>query len=168
MHYLIGMLVLLVIICNQLRGRPMTGKLYRLPILLLLSSSYAVSKMPIISVGDWMVISLGVVLAFGFGMLQGRYTQLINHDGIWYISGSVVTIFVWLVSVPIKYGLNDIVISVFHLHLHLNGPSGYLIYLFSIAGLLLGKYTMLMMRHPILVKNMGRNELKLKRLREAR
>ncbi|TCP30601.1 hypothetical protein EV207_105130 [Scopulibacillus darangshiensis] len=168
MHYIFGALILIVIIMNQLRERPMTGKLYRLPILLLISASYAVSKMPVVSVGDWVILSFGLFFAFGIGLIQGRYTHLTNRDGVWYVAGSTLAILVWIVSIPIKYGLSFVELSGLHLHPHLSGPSSYIIYLFSISGLLLGKVTMLMLRHPTLVKKMGKNEQKLRQLRAAR
>ncbi|MTT31956.1 hypothetical protein GMB86_08025 [Terrilactibacillus sp. BCM23-1] len=168
MYILIGSIILVSLIINQLKERPLTAKLYRLPLLLLFTACYSVTQMPFIKFGDLCILSLSLFLSFGFGMLQGRYTPLINHEGAWYIAGSVISLCVWFISVPIRYLLKYIFISLFHLTLHLDGPSSYVIYLFSIAGILLGRYTMLWLRHPSLVKNVAQNEQKLKRIRGVR
>lgn len=168
MHIVLGLMVLILVIMNQLKERPLTGKLYRLPTLLLLVSSYMVSKVAVLGVGDWLILLLGLAITFGFGLIQGRYTRLINRKGVWWVAGSFLSVFAWAASLPIKYMLAYVLIDLFHFQLHLNGFSSIPIYFFSISGFLLGNYTMFIMRYPHLVKNMEQNEQKLRELRAAR
>lgn len=167
MHIIIGAFLLLGIIINQLREKPMTGKLYRQPLLLFFFACVAASELPVISVGDWAMMLSSLLLAFCFGLIQGRYTRLTNHEGAWFVSGSFIALLVWFVSIPIRYGLKYLFMHT-AFAIHLDGMSSYIIYFLSIAGLLFGKYTMLLLRHPSLVKKMAQNERKLQRMREAR
>ena len=167
MPIMIGVLSLIIIAANQLREKPMTGKLYRLPFFLLISGSVFVSFEPYISIGDWIILLVGFMFTFGIGLIQGRYNQLVNRGGVWRIAGSPLSVFAWLVSVPIKTALLSIIVAYFHIQLHLHGFSSYASYFYSVSGFLLGKYLMLMVRHPTLVKNMNKNEKKLKQMRAA-
>jgi hypothetical protein len=145
----------------------MTGKLYRLPFLLLISGCLIVIFTPFISLGDWVILCIGFIFTFGMGLVQGRYNQLINKEGVWRIAGSPLSVFTWLVSIPIKIALLSIIVAYFHIQLHLHGFTGYASYLYSVSGFLLGKYTMLQLRHPTLVKSINKNQQKLKQLRAA-
>ncbi|MBM7645735.1 uncharacterized membrane protein YjjP (DUF1212 family) [Scopulibacillus daqui] len=167
MDLIIGGLILFFIIRRQLKEREMTAKLYVMPVILLLYSFYGVSKLLTVGAGDWMILIMSFFIAFAAGMIQGRFASFIYRDGRWYVSGSPASVATWMLSIPIKYGLTFIVLYVFHLNLHLQGLSSYVTYLFSISGILLGRYTMLMLRHPVMAKDVLQNEQHARRVRET-
>ncbi|MFX3618317.1 MAG: hypothetical protein ACE3JK_12430 [Sporolactobacillus sp.] len=159
-----GALLVAIILINQLREKPLTGRLYRQPLALLLFVACALSFMTALSAADWVILSGALIMSFALGLLQGRYTPLIHHDGAWYLSGSLLAVAVWLISIPIRYGLNAIAVHYLSLTPSLTGSSSFIIYFIFIAGFLLGRYTMLFFRYPQLLKNVGRNEKRLGRI----
>ncbi|MFT8361793.1 MAG: hypothetical protein ABF683_01530 [Sporolactobacillus sp.] len=154
-----------VILANQLREKPLTGRLYRQPLALFLYTCIALSFMPQITAADWCVLSAALLTAFMFGLLQGRYTPLVHHDGAWYVSGSLLAVLVWLTSIPVRYALNALALRFLSLTPALTGSSAFIVYFTFIGGLLAGRYTMLFLRYPSLLRSVGSNEKKLKQMR---
>ncbi|RYL95465.1 hypothetical protein EWI07_02900 [Sporolactobacillus sp. THM7-4] len=167
MLFVIGSVVLIGVVINQLREKPLTGKLYRQPLALLMFSGYALFRLPVVSAGDWSIIAMSLCLSFSLGLLKGRYTPLTNRDGAWYLSGSFMAVIIWFISIPMRYALKYVSIHFLSLTPFLEGSSSFIVYFISIAGFLLGIYTMLLMRYPQLIRDVGKNEEKLKRLRQV-
>ncbi|MDD9147219.1 MULTISPECIES: hypothetical protein [unclassified Sporolactobacillus] len=168
MILVIGSLFLAAVLINQLREIPLTGRLYRQPLALLLFSGYSLSILPALPPADWCIIAASFLLSFGLGLIQGRYTPLVNHNGAWYLSGSVMAVLVWFLSIPIRYALKYASVHFLSLAPSLNGSSSFVIYFIFMAGFLLGRYTMLLFRYPALVKKAGQNEQRIKKMEEAR
>jgi hypothetical protein len=163
MIILSGSLLLFIILINQLREKPLTGRLYRQPLALLLYVACVLSFAPMVTSSDWLAIVFALGLSFFFGMLQGRYTPLINHDGAWYLSGSFMAVLVWLLSVPARSVFKTVTVSWFSLTPAVNHSSDFIFYLLFIAGFLLGRYLMIFIRYPELVAKIRQNEQRLRR-----
>lgn len=168
MIFVIGSLFLASVLINLLREIPLTGKLYRQPLALLLFTGYSLSFLPALPAADWCIMAASFFLSFGLGLMQGRYTPLVNHDGAWYLSGSIMAVLIWFLSIPIRYALKYVSIHFLSLTPLLSGSSSFVIYFVSMAGFLLGRYTMLFFRYPALVKKTGQNEQRIKKLEEIR
>ncbi|MCO7174559.1 hypothetical protein ACFP7A_03370 [Sporolactobacillus kofuensis] len=164
MFLVLGSFLLLIVLFNQLKEKPVTGKLYRQPLALLLFTGLTLSMMPALPLIDWIILITTLCFSFGLGLLQGRFTPLIHHDSTWYLAGSMMSVLVWSLSIPIRYTLNFISIHYLFMTPLLTGASSFIIYFIFIAGFLLGRYSMLLFRYPSLMKNVGKNEQKLKRL----
>lgn len=160
-----GSILLILVLANQLKEKPLTGKLYRQPLALLFFTACALPFMPAFLPADWIMLSAVAALSFGVGLVQGRFSPLVRHDGEWYLSGSLLAASVWALSIPIRYGLDWIAGQYLSDRSSLNGPSSYIIYFIFIAGLLLGRYTMLLLRYPSLTGIVARNERKRKSVR---
>ncbi|TGB00140.1 hypothetical protein E4665_00230 [Sporolactobacillus shoreae] len=163
MLVLAGTLIIFTVFLNQLREKPLTGRLYRQPVALLLYAACALSFMASVTPADWCMIVVSLTLSFALGMIQGRFTPLVNHDGAWYVSGSAMAVLVWFLSIPIRYLMRILFVDWLSLASSLNDSSSFIIYFIFIAGLLLGRYSMLFFRYPSLVGQIGRNEQRLKR-----
>lgn len=162
MFFAAGFILLTLILINQFREKPLTGKLYRQPLALLLFTGCSLSFMPSIVLADWFIISVAFMTSLILGMLQGCFTPLVGRGGTWYISGSIFAVLVWSLSIPIRFILKFISAHYFSLSPALNGSSGFIIYFIFIAGFLLGRYTMLFLRYPSLIRKTMQNEQKLK------
>lgn len=165
--FVIGSILLASVLINLLREKPLTGKLYRQPLALLLFTGYSLSFLPALPPGDWGIMAASFLLSFGLGLIQGRYTPLVNHNGAWYLSGSIMAVLIWLLSIPIRYALKYASISFLSMTPLLSGSSSFVIYFIFMAGFLLGRYSMLLFRYPALVKKAGQNEQRIKKLHEA-
>ncbi|MCQ2008805.1 hypothetical protein NOM01_02230 [Sporolactobacillus sp. STSJ-5] len=168
MFLIFGSVLLTTVLYNQFREKPLTGRLYRQPLALLFCAVCALSTMQPLPLIDWIMIVTTLCFSFGLGLIQGRFTPLLNHDGAWYLSGSIMSVLTWSLSIPIRFALKSLSIHYLSMTPSLNGSSSFIIYFIFISGFLFGRYTMLMVRYPSLLKNVGKNEQKLKRLREAR
>lgn len=168
MFLVMGSVLLIAVFINQLREKPLTGKLYRQPLALLICAGVALSSMPVLPFIDWFMMIATLCFSFGLGLLQGRFTPLLHRDGAWYLAGSIMSVLIWFLSIPIRFSLKFISIYYLSLTPSLNGSASFIIYFIFIAGFLLGRYSMLLFRYPSLLKNVGKNEQKLKRLREVR
>jgi hypothetical protein len=168
MFLVAGSVMLTLVLFNQLREKPLTGRLYRQPLALLLCASCALSTMHALPLIDWCMIIATLCFSFGLGLIQGRFTPLLNHDGAWYLAGSIMSVLIWFLSIPIRFALKFFSIHYLASTPSLNGSSSFIIYFIFVAGFLLGRYSMLLLRYPSLLKNVGKNEQKLKRLREVR
>ncbi|RYL92815.1 hypothetical protein [Sporolactobacillus sp. THM19-2] len=163
--FLVTAVILLIIFSiSQLREKPLTGKLYRLPLTLLLFSSCALSFMPSITPADWVMMTSAFIASLILGMVQGRYTPLINHGGAWYLSGSIMAVIVWFLSIPVRQFLKLMTVHLLSVTPALNGSAVFIFYFIYISGFLLGRYTMLLLRYPSLVTKTGKNEQKLRRM----
>ena len=84
-----GSILLILVLANQLKEKPLTGKLYRQPLALLFFTACALPFMPAFLPADWIMLSAVAALSFGVGLIQGRFSPLVRHDGEWYLSGSL-------------------------------------------------------------------------------
>ncbi|KLI01364.1 hypothetical protein [Sporolactobacillus inulinus] len=168
MFFILGTLLIAAVFFNQLREKPLTAKLYRQPLALLLCAGLSLSTMHPLPLIDWCMMIATLGFSFILGLIQGRYTPLLNRDGAWYLAGSLISVFVWFLSIPIRSILKFMSIHYLALTPSLNGSSSFIIYFIFIAGFLFGRYSMLLLRYPSLLKNVEKNEQKLKRLRSAR
>ncbi|MCL1630998.1 hypothetical protein M3N64_03435 [Sporolactobacillus sp. CPB3-1] len=165
MFLVLGSILMIAVLINQLREKPLTGRLYRQPIALLLCAGCALSTMLPLPMIDWMMLSVIFIFSFALGLIQGRFTSLLNRDGAWFLAGSIMSVFIWSLSVPTRMVLRTLSIHYLSMTPSLNGSSSFIVYLLFISGFLFGRYSMLMVRYPFLLKNMGKNERKLRRLR---
>lgn len=160
-----GSFLLLIIMLYQLREKPLTGRLYRQPLALLLYILCVLSFTPVMTPSDWLVLGLDLALSFSFGMLQGRFTPLIHRDGAWYLSGSLMAVLVWLLSVPVRAAFQQAAAFWFATTPTVTQSSDFIFYILFIAGFLLGRYMMVRIRYPSLVAKTGQNERRLRKQR---
>lgn len=160
-----GSFLLLIIMLNQLREKPLTSRLYRQPLALLLYVLCVLSFTPVVTPSDWLALVLALALSFSFGMLQGRFTPLIHRDGAWYLSGSLMAVLIWLLSVPARAAFKQAAVLWFAMTPTVTQSSDFIFYILFVAGFLLGRYMMVLIRYPGLVAKTGQNEQRLRKQR---
>ncbi|MFT8870924.1 MAG: hypothetical protein ABF868_01390 [Sporolactobacillus sp.] len=165
MLLVLGVLLAAAVLMNQLREKALTGKLYRQPAALLLFAGLSLSFMHALTGADWLMLLTTGAVAFTLGLLQGRYSPLIHHDGAWYVSGSLLAACVWLTSIPVRYALYALTVRFLSPTPALIGASTFIVYLTFIGALLLGRYSMLFVRYPQFLRCVGQNEKQLRRQR---
>jgi len=146
-NLLIGALILLIMIRSQLGAKPLKRTAYTLPLLLLLFAVYA-SQQANVQAGEGVAMSICVALGAVVGLIQGRLIHVYSENGIWWTQGSWLTLLIWLTSVPIRFGVKYGIMELFDIPAQLTGTNAYVPFLYSIAGILLGKAVMLTIRYP--------------------
>lgn len=147
-NVVIGLLIFIVVIRMQLRSRQLSARQFVLPLLVLLFGMYAAAGIEGIATGDWVVLFTGFIVSVAAGMVQGRFVRVFQEGGIWYIAGSLASIGMWLVSIPIRYGLKWGMSSLIATPELFSGDHFMIPFLFSIAGLMLGRIVMVSIRYP--------------------
>ncbi|WP_067621446.1 hypothetical protein [Alicyclobacillus acidiphilus] len=156
---IIGAIILILIIRRQLTPRPLSGRLLVLPLILGAYALYEAASNPSIAWAGWVSLMLTLALSFLVGLIRGRIVRVYQENGVWMVAGSVKSLLLWLVSIPIRYGLRFALVPLLGAGAAFHGPSSSLPYLFSIAGLLLGRALMLTLRHPEAVRQARQNHL---------
>ncbi|KEO83849.1 DUF1453 family protein [Tumebacillus flagellatus] len=146
----IALLIFLVVIRAQLRSRQLSARQFFLPLLVLLFGMYTAASIPGIAVGDWVTLFVGTVLGLIVGMIQGKFVRVFQEGGVWYIAGSIASVGLWLVSIPIRYGLKYGMSALIATpDLFSFDSNNFMVpFLFSIAGLMLGRIIMVCLRYP--------------------
>ncbi|MBL0388313.1 hypothetical protein JJB07_17040 [Tumebacillus sp. ITR2] len=144
----IGLLIFLVVIRAQLRSRQLSSRQFFLPLLVLLFGMYTAASIGGIAVGDWIVLFTGTVLGVAVGMVQGKFVRVFEQNGTWFIAGSLASVGLWLASIPIRFGLKYGMSALIATPDLFSGDNFMVPFLFSIAGLMLGRIIMVSMRYP--------------------
>lgn len=143
----IGLLVHVVMLKRQIEPRPMRKSLSALPVLLLAFAIYLAAQASV-QTGEGLSLLLTALMGAGVGILQGKFTRVYQANGTWMMAGSIVSLALWLLSVPIRYGVRIGFVQVFGFHVALTGQYAYVPFLFSLAGILLGRALYLIFRYP--------------------
>jgi hypothetical protein len=143
----LALLILVFFIKRQIVPRPIKSSLYTLPIILLLYGSYLASKVGI-EIMEGVSLGLAFLLGIIVGLIQGRFTQVFQQNGIWMVAGSLWSLGVWLLSIPIRFLIKMSFIQVLHTPVHLTGEYSFVPYLFSLAGIIAGRAIYLAIKYP--------------------
>lgn len=146
-HLWIGLLLLIVLAGRQLRSRPIKRNLYTFPILLLGYAVYLSSNAGV-QTGEGISLLVSAALGAVVGLLQGRHTRVFDLNGVWMIAGSFTSVLIWLFSIPIRYIVHLGLIRVFDIPVALTGTYAFVPFLFSVAGILLGRTLYLSLKYP--------------------
>jgi hypothetical protein len=146
-HLFIGFLLLIMLMLRQFRPRPIKRSLFTLPLLLLAYGIY-VSSQAGVEVGEGAALLLVTLMGLAVGLVQGRFTRVFEMDGVWMASGSVASVAIWLLSIPIRYVVKLGFIMLFDIPVHLTGAGAFVPFLFSLAGIVLGRAVYLAAKHP--------------------
>ncbi|MDQ0191380.1 hypothetical protein JI721_06010 [Alicyclobacillus cycloheptanicus] len=162
---IIGIVLLGVLIQRQLTPRPLSGRLLLLPGILGVYAIYAAAGNAQVGLAGWISLLVTLVLSLVVGLIRGRLTHVYQENGRWMVAGSWKTLVFWLASIPIRYGVHFLLVPLLGPGAAFQGSTSTLPYLFSIAGLMLGRAAMLALRHPEAVRQAS---LDRKRDRAAR
>lgn len=146
-YVLIALVILLLLIRHQLKPRPLKRNLFTIPVLLLIYSIYLAWNA---HVGGGEAISLAIGFGLGglIGLIQGKMVSVYQKNDFWWVAGSWLTLGIWLLSIPVRYLVKYGFVEVFHVPTVLTGSNAYVPFLFSLAGILIGKVTTLSFRYP--------------------
>jgi hypothetical protein len=89
-----------------------------------------------------------LVLGGIVGMVQGKIVKVYQEHGVWWVAGSIVTLLIWLISIPIRLIVKYGYIQLLHVPTVLTGDLVCVPFLFSLAGILIGKVFILSLRYP--------------------
>lgn len=156
---ILGIIILVVIIQRQLTPRPLSGRLMLLPLILGAYALYEAAGNSTVQFAGWVSLLLTLAMSLIVGLVRGRMTRLYQENGRWMIAGSWQSLLLWLVSIPIRYGLRFLLVPLLGEGAAFHGSSASLPYLFSITGLLLGRALMLYLRHPEAVRQARQDHL---------
>ncbi|RUT31690.1 hypothetical protein EJP77_09880 [Paenibacillus zeisoli] len=148
MNYIwIVLLAVIVITKRQLTPRPISAGLVTFPLLLVCYGGYMVTQL---SLGGGEIASLLLSLAMGaaVGMYEGRFIRVFEQDGVYMRRGSLVTLGIWLLSIPVRFIVSFGFTQLLHIHVQLTGSNAYIPFLFSLAGILLGRAVYLIVKYP--------------------
>jgi hypothetical protein len=146
-HLWIGLLLLIVLAGRQLRPRPVKRSLYTFPLLLMGYAIYLSSSAGV-QTGEGITLFVSAALGGVVGLVQGRHTRVFDLNGVWMISGSFISVAIWLFSIPIRYIVHLGLIRVFDITVALTGTYAFVPFLFSVAGILLGRTIYLTLKYP--------------------
>ncbi|UJF32939.1 hypothetical protein [Paenibacillus hexagrammi] len=143
----IGLLVVIIIFRSQLKARPVSIKMFTMPLLLLAFAIYE-SVEAQVQAGEAVSLAMSVLLGAVVGLLQGKFIHVRTVDSVWWAEGSWASLGVWLLSIPVRFAIRYGFIGLLGIPTVLTGSKAYVPFLFSIAGILLGKGIMLVRRYP--------------------
>jgi hypothetical protein len=141
------MMIVILVVRSQLKAMPLKRSLFTLPLLLLFYAIYTAAQAHVQS-GEAISLALGTVLGGGVGLLQGRLARVYVDNSTWMIAGSWAGLAVWLLSIPLRFVVRYGFVELGGIDVVLTGSQAYVPYLFSIAGILLGKVLMLTLLYP--------------------
>ncbi|MNM83251.1 hypothetical protein D3C81_953060 [compost metagenome] len=143
----IALLILIVMAKRQLTPRPISAGLVTFPLLMVCYGGYIITQL---SLGSGEIVSLILSLAMGaaVGLYEGRFVRVFEQGGIWMRQGSIVTLGIWLLSIPVRFIIKYGFIQLFHIPVQLTGSYAYVPYLFSLAGIMLGRAVYLILKYP--------------------
>lgn len=144
----LAILILILLVNRQLKPRPIKGSMLLLPLLLMLYVSYLAYQAGIEG-GEAISLLLTTVMGIGVGWLQGRYTSVYQHNGIWMTVGSIKSILVWLLSIPIRLIVKYGFVEMLSIKIHLVDEFTYLPLLLSLSAIVLGRSLYLTFRYPV-------------------
>jgi hypothetical protein len=104
-------LFFVLLVNRQLKPRPIKRNVLVLPLLLIFYAIYNALEAGI-EIGESASLLLGAALGVVVGWIQGRFSTVYKQNGIWMTVGSIWTVAIWLLSVPIrllvKYGFVEL------------------------------------------------------------
>ncbi|MFD1678272.1 hypothetical protein [Alicyclobacillus fodiniaquatilis] len=153
---ILGIVILLFVVKRQLSPRTLSGGLLFLPLILGAYALYEAAGDSMVQIAGWISLLLTLAMSFIVGLIRGRMTRIYQENGRWMIAGSWQSLLLWLVSIPIRYGLRFLLVPLLGEGAAFHGQTAPLPYLFSIAGLLLGRALILALRHPEAVRQARR------------
>ncbi|MFC5450810.1 hypothetical protein [Paenibacillus aestuarii] len=141
------LIILLLIVRSQLRVKPLRRSLFTLPLLLLFYAIYLAAQAHV-QPGEGISLALSALLGSGVGLFQGRLTRVYVDNSVWMMAGSWAGLAVWLLSIPLRFIVRYGFVELSGIDVVLTGAQAYVPFLFSIAGILLGKVLMLSLLYP--------------------
>ncbi|PWK08442.1 hypothetical protein [Tumebacillus permanentifrigoris] len=147
-NVVIGLAIFIIVIRAQLRSRQLSSRQFFLPLLVLLFGMYSAASISGIAVGDWIVLFTATLLGVAAGLVQGKYVRVYQEGNTWFVAGSLASIGLWLLSIPIRYGVKYGMSALIATPELFSGDHFMIPFLFSIAGLMLGRIAMVCIRYP--------------------
>lgn len=144
---LIALFLIVWMAARQLTARPVKRNLFTVPVVALGFGLY-VSYGQGVQTGEMISLLISAALGCMAGFLQGRYIRVIEQNGVWMTVGSAASIAIWLLSVPIRLAVRYGFDQTFGIHAVLTGSYAYVPFLFSIAGIMLGRALYLSFKYP--------------------
>ncbi|NQX66136.1 DUF1453 family protein [Paenibacillus alba] len=148
MQILIVLAVIFLMVRRQLGTRTVSRRMVILPLILLVYGFYMASSISGMDAGGWLLLILGAVIGFPIGIWQGILTKVFREGGVWMTKGSPIGLAVWLLSIPVRYGLRFGLAYVIPTHASFTGGNASIPFLFAIAGIVLGRLVGICMKHP--------------------
>jgi hypothetical protein len=166
-YILLALAILLVLISNHLKPKPLKRSLFTMPVILLIYAVYLASDAHVQS-GEAISLAISLILGGVVGMIQGKIVKVYQEHGVWWVAGSFVTLLIWLISIPIRLIVKYGYIQLLHVPTVLTGKLAYVPFLFSLAGILIGKVFILSLRYPKQMKAAANDEYRTSRRRARR
>ncbi|NIK79159.1 hypothetical protein FHS15_004317 [Paenibacillus castaneae] len=164
----IAILILILLVNRQLKPRPIKGNVFFLPLLLILFASYQAYQAGVEG-GEGISLLLGAGMGLGVGWLQGRFTAVYQKNGIWMTVGSIWSIAIWLLSVPIRLIIKYGFVELMHINVHLTGEYAFAPILLSLGAIVLGRALYLISRYPLPLREAaGTTRYERRRARKSR
>lgn len=144
----LALLIVILLVNRQLKPRPINTKMLLLPILLMLYVSYLAYQAGV-EVEEATSLLITVLMGIGVGWLQGRFTRVYQSNGVWMTVGSMTSILVWLLSIPIRLIVKYGFVELLDIEVKLVGNLAYVPILFSLGAIILGRALYLVYHNPI-------------------
>jgi hypothetical protein len=143
-------IAIVLVICmaaRQLTAQPINRKLYTIPVLALVYGLYVAYGHGAQN-ADMLSLLISAALGGVVGFLQGRFIRVFDRNGVWMMLGSVASVAIWLLSVPIRFAVHYGFDSLSGIEPVLTGSLAFVPFLFSIAGIMLGRVLYLTLKYP--------------------
>ncbi|WP_433945246.1 hypothetical protein [Paenibacillus sp. SN-8-1] len=148
MNYIwMALLILIVMAKRQLTPRPISAGLVTFPLILICFGGYITTQLSL-GGGEITSLVLSLVMGAAVGLYEGRFVRVFEQGGIWMRQGSIVTLGIWLLSIPVRFIVKYGFIQLCHIPVQLTGSYAYVPYLFSLAGIMLGRAGYLIVKYP--------------------
>lgn len=141
------LVILLMMVRRQLTPRPLTVRLLYVPLILLFLAVYQAGDFPKLGMLNWVSFIVSLALGLVAGLVAGNFTKVFEQNGQWMVVGSLLTLGIWVLSVPFRFGVRLVMNVLFHVPA-LPQKAEFIPYLFSIAGILLGQILMVLFKNP--------------------
>lgn len=142
-----AILILILLVNRQLKPRPINRNMLLLPILLLLYVSYLASQAGV-EIEEATSLLLTALMGMGVGWIQGRFTNVYRSHGVWMTVGSISSVLVWLLSIPIRLIVKYGIVNILEIEVKLVEDLAYVPLLFSLGAMILGRALYLVSKYP--------------------
>ncbi len=146
-YILLALALLLMLVRNQLKPKPLKRSLFTMPVILLVYAIYLAYNAHVQS-GEATSLAISIILGGVIGLIQGKMVKVYQEHDVWWVAGSYLTLAIWFLSIPIRLVVKYGYLELFHFTTVLTGDLIYVPFLFSLAGILIGKVVMLSLRYP--------------------
>ncbi|MEC0370311.1 hypothetical protein [Paenibacillus chibensis] len=143
----IGVLVILILAARQLNAKPMKRSLFVLPIIMFGYGLYFCASSGV-QTGEAVSLAIMTVMSLAVGFVQGHLTRVYQHNEVWMIAGSWLSVAVWLFSLPIRFIVKYGFIHLFNIPVVLTGDRMFVPFLFAVARIVLGRAIYFAVKYP--------------------